>query len=595
MLTATVMTGTLLFSPLVDALDPVLYRPLGDLDGSYTVDAPDLTQLARHVAKIVTLPEDLYSVEKDGLEGLTPNGGKIVSTATVDGKMIVTYEDGRQVDFGTAPSEAEEADGVIQCRTDTAEITGTGVTQTGDEIRITAAGTYKISGTWEGRIVISVGELDEVKLILLGLTATCTDDSVLYVESADKVTIKNQKGYCNIIRDADTSVETATDTRGKAAIYARSSLEFSGAGTLVVSSDYKHAIACTKKLTVSNGTIQATAIDCGLKGNNSVAIEGGDITVNCGGDGIKVEDVNSADKGYVEILDGTLTIHAEGNGIDTTRTLDMSGGTVHITTGSAAEGGAKGIKVGCAEVDTAASLSIYGGELTVVSTDHAIDCTGDSTIDGLANITLTTEQKGIQTHGELTVGGGNITVVNSVEGLESKGNMFIDGGNITVYASDDGINVGGTGKNLYVSGGFLDVTTGAGDTDGIDSNGGMEVTGGMILVKGGSSAGNVSGSINVDGTVTITGGTVIALGGICETPAGSASCYTAKFASKSFSAGNYALICDGVTIAEFTLISGYKNGWISSESMTQGSVCSLTRDGSTVSSWTQNQKTQSVM
>lgn len=594
-LTAAVLTAGVLASPLVNALDLAGLRPLGDLSGNHAVDAPDLTGLARHVARIDELPATLYTVSKDDLSGLAGAGGTIASVTTENGKMIVTYEDGRQVDFGTVAEENEEADGTILCHTTTAQITGTGAVQTGDEIRITAAGTYKISGNWEGRIVVSVGELDEVKLVLLGLTATCEKDSVLYVESADKVTVKNQKGYCNILRDTDRSVETETDTRGKAAIYARSSLEFSGAGTMVVSSSYKHAIACTKKLTIGNGSICATAVDCGLKGNNSVSIEGGNITVECGGQGIKVEDVNSEDKGYVEILGGELTIHSQETGIDATRLFEMSGGTVTVvTTGKTEADDAKGIKAGCAEVGTAALVNIYGGRLTVTSTDNALDSTGDMTIDGLADITLTSQDKGVQTSGDMTIGNGKLTVIQSTEGLESKGNMYIDGGTITVYATDDGISIGGTGKNLYVSGGVLDVTTASGDTDGIDSNGGMEVSGGFILVKGGSPNGPTSGSIDVERNITVTGGTIIALGGVCETPYNSAF-YTAKFSNKSFSAGDYVFTVAGETVATFTLSGNFRGGWICSDVLSSGDACTVTRDGSTVASWTQTQKTQNVL
>ena len=181
-------------------------------------------------------------------------------------------------------------------------------------------------------------------------------------------------------------------------------------------------------------------------------------------------------------------------------------------------------------------INISGAAINISSTDDGILANSDSGVletgeDGKGiisisggTITISTGDDGIHADKELNITDGYINVLTSYEGLEAI-TINISGGQSFVYAADDGINActgDGTSTPLInITGGYVDVTTGSGDTDGIDSNGNYTQSGGMVLVKGGSSSGQVSGSIDVDGNITITGGTCVALGGICETPVNS--------------------------------------------------------------------------
>lgn len=245
-------------------------------------------------------------------------------------------------------------------------------------------------------------------------------------------------------------------------------------------------------------------------------------------------------------------------------------------------------------------INISGFTINISSTDDGIHANSDSGVletgeDGKGtivinggSITISSGDDGIHADKQLDVNDGYINVVTSYEGLEAI-TINLNGGKIYVYATDDGINActgdGKTSPIVNVTGGYIDVTTASGDTDGIDSNGNYVQTGGFVLVKGGSSSGNVSGSIDVDGTVTITGGTCVALGGVCETPINSANAYV--LSSVSFSSGRYSLKdASGNEVISFTVDGSFSNGWICSDTLTTGTSYTLYRGSDSIADWT---------
>lgn len=250
-------------------------------------------------------------------------------------------------------------------------------------------------------------------------------------------------------------------------------------------------------------------------------------------------------------------------------------------------------------------INISGFTININSTDDGIHANSDSGVletgeDGKGTIvinggtiTISSGDDGMHADKQLDVNDGYINVVTSYEGLEAM-TINLNGGKVYVYATDDGINAcTGDGKTtpiINVNGGYIDVTTASGDTDGIDSNGNYVQTGGFVLVKGGSSSGNVSGSIDVDGTVTITGGTCVALGGVCETPVNSVNAYV--LSSVSFSSGSYSLKdASGNEVISFTVDGSFSNGWICSDTLTTGTSYTLYRGSDSIADWTQESGT----
>ena len=132
---------------------------------------------------------------------------------------------------------------------------------------------------------------------------------------------------------------------------------------------------------------------------------------------------------------------------------------------------------------------------------------------------ITSDNKGISSHGDLEISGGDITIHSCTEGVESKAEMTISGGNVRILdASDDGLNTGGSDSGSHaitITGGYIYVNASG---DGVDSNSTWEMSGGTLLVCGPTSGGD--GSLDADGNMTYTGGTLLALSskGMMEYP-----------------------------------------------------------------------------
>ncbi len=311
------------------------------------------------------------------------------------------------------------------------------------------------------------------------------------------------------------------------------------------------------------------------------------VTFAAGADPETADYVALSDADTVNTSMNALVLSISGETISGDWTSLSSGSGSNKTTYSS-----KGIKA-------ANTISISGGNITIYAMDDGLhanagdalenDATGvgDINISG-GTITITSADDGMHADGDLNLAGGTINVVDSHEGLEGN-QILISDGTIVVYADDDGVNAtsGSATPLVEVSGGYLDVTTPSGDTDGIDSNGNFVQTGGTIIVKSGAQMGGMAGSIDVDGSVSVTGGTIVALGGICELPSGSSvNGYAAN--GTNFPAGDYTLTdTSGKELLSFTLTSSYSAAWIASDELAAGTSYTLTQGGSTVLTWTQ--------
>ena len=426
---------------------------------------------------------------------------------------------------------------------------------------------YKISGTLSGCIVIDAGDDYDFKLSLSGVSITSSHSAPIVCTSANNLTISAAKDTVNTV--TDNRVEQTTSDAINSCIYCTCDLKVQGNGTLTVVSQNNNGIHSKDDLRVKNLTLSVTCVDNALKGNDSVTIESGNITLTAtSGDGIVTTSTDVSSKG---VQRGTVTINSdegdtvlainaycdgidaaydvviddtEGNSVTVTITT-YAGATaseVGVTTdagfgpGGAPGGGWGGnqggpsfnqpgpdsnpspsVSFSCKGIKADNSVTIAGGTVTVSSYDDAIHANGDVQMEsgsyGSGNVTITggtvtlsSSDDAIHGDGAVTITGGTVTISKSYEGIEGS-SVTVSGGSVYVRSSDDGINSSGT---VTLSGGYVMVYAGG---DGIDSNCSTRYKGivfsgaivGIVSTSGGNSA------IDTDSGYTYSGGKVLAI------------------------------------------------------------------------------------
>ena len=204
------------------------------------------------------------------------------------------------------------------------------VSASGNVLTITAAGTYKITGTLDNaQLRVSVQKTEIVDLIFAGVSITNKTSAPLYIESADKVSIELEAGTENLFTDANTYIFPEGEDKPNACIYSSEDLTIKGEGSLTVNAYYNNGIGTKNDLKIKGGNITVTAANNALKGNQSVKIEGGNITLN-GADGIKADSLIEGE-GIIEILGGTVNIKAGDDGIQAATDITIAeGATVTV-------------------------------------------------------------------------------------------------------------------------------------------------------------------------------------------------------------------------------------------------------------------------
>ena len=136
-------------------------------------------------------------------------------------------------------------------------------------------------------------------------SAVTTDESGMFISKWGNLPLmRHASNYCYY---------NSADLR----YFVRSSLmTINGSGSLSVTGNFNNGITCKDELKIMNGTITVTAQNHGIRGNDFVVIKGGSIAVAAlEGDGIKSTKEEHAEKGYVYIENGTLSVTAGDDGI----------------------------------------------------------------------------------------------------------------------------------------------------------------------------------------------------------------------------------------------------------------------------------------
>ncbi len=391
--------------------------------------------------------------------------------------------------------------------------------------QITSGGNYTLSGTKTDTMVLIDAADADVNLILNGVTIQNSAGPAIYVRSADKVTITLAAGTTNTLSDGSSYSITDNNSTLDAAVFSKADLTVNGSGALTVNGNYKHGIVSKDDLIIASGTITVSAKNVGLNGKDCVKIGSGTVKITAGSDGIRSDNTEDTQKGYVYLAGGTVTITAGNDGIQAETVINAEAVALTVTAGggssaslSSSSESYKGLKAG-------SDIYIKGGTFTINSKDDCIHSNGTVTIEG-GTYTLSSGDDGIHADTDLAISGSStkLTVTKSYEGLEAT-NPYIKGGTISVTASDDGLNAAGGGDSsaqggrpgmgsfssstgkIVISGGNTTIRQGG---DGVDANGSISITGGTVTVSGANS-GDTS-ILDFDSTGTISGGTFIGTG-----------------------------------------------------------------------------------
>lgn len=442
-------------------------------------------------------------------------------------------------DYDSAADATWDSATEIPIRFDGAVVTADhpSVTVSDGRVLISAAGTYRLSGTLtDGQIAISTTDEGLVRLILDGVNITNTKGPAIAFEEVDKAIIVLADNTQNSVTDGANYVfPDPTVDEPNAAIFSKGDLTLDGGGALTVQANFNDGIASKDGLVIAiaRGSLTVNAEDDGIRGKDYLVIHDGTLNITAKGDGLKADNADDAALGYITINQGTLVIASGGDAVQAETDLLVKGGALTLTSGGGSavtptEGvSAKGLKAG-------ANLIVDGGSFTIDASDDAVHTDGSLTING-GEFQLTTADDALLADVSLQINGGSIRISQSYEGIESSV-ITINDGEINLTSSDDGINVadktgtaagiprrrGGqemtnyTGSNyLYVNGGHIVVHAGG---DGVDVNGAVEMAGGTIIVHGPTVRFN--GALDFDAFFKISGGEIVATGssGMAESP-----------------------------------------------------------------------------
>ena len=552
----------------------------------------------------------------------TTSSATATDTAASSSSFSTNVKSGEKLDVDTHYSEQDLSwDTSSETAIDLSNPTATdGVTVEDGTLTITKAGTYKLSGEYQGQIKVETADSDAVRLVLDNANITNSSGAALNVVNADEVILYSASGTTNTISDGADYTATGEDDPD-AVVYSKADLTIAGEGTLKVNGNHEDGIHTSDGLVIASGTLEVNAANTGIKGKDYVDILGGTINVTAQQDGIKSTNDTDEGQGWTRLSNGTVTVNAGDDGFKASRVVEISGGSLTV------EQSDEGIE--------AQYINVSGGDVNVTSADDGMNAslkTSDSeSTDSSANTSDTADQQqNNQQQGSLPGGqqngasnqqqqgtgqppampGGNAqdgTSQNGTTGTgqqqnntQNQGNQnmgqppAMPGGNAQDGMSQNGTT--GTGQQgmgqppqgggmpgggggtfevvdaaINVSGGNITVNA---EGDGIDSNGVTTLSGGTLIVNGPSQDGNAA--LDTNGDLLLNGATVLSgsTADMFEAPStNSTSGYLKLTNSSGFEQGSTVQVADssGKVVANYKVTkSNVQLVLVSSSSIVKG-------------------------
>ena len=550
----------------------------------------------------------------------TTSSATATGTAASSSSFSTNVKSGEKLDVDTHYSEQDLSwDTSSETAIDLSNPTATdGVTIEDGTLTITKAGTYKLSGEYQGQIKVETADSDAVRLVLDNANITNSSGAALNVVNADEVILYSASGTTNTISDGADYTATGEDDPD-AVVYSKADLTIAGEGTLKVNGNHEDGIHTSDGLVIASGTLEVNAANTGIKGKDYVDILGGTINVTAQQDGIKSTNDTDEGQGWTRLSNGTVTVNAGDDGFKASRVVEISGGSLTV------EQSDEGIE--------AQYINVSGGDVNVTSADDGMNAslkTSDSeSTDSSANTSDAanqqqgslpggqqsetsnqqqqgtgqppamsgTSQDGMSQNG--TTGTGQQQNNTQNQGNQNQGNQnmgqppAMPGGNAQDGTSQNGTT--GTGQQgmgqppqggmpgggggtfevvdaaINMSGGNITVNA---EGDGIDSNGVTTLSGGTLIVNGPSQGGNAA--LDTNGDLLLNGATVLSgsTADMFEAPStNSTSGYLKLTNSSGFEQGSTVQVADssGKVVANYKVTkSNVQLVLVSSSSIVKG-------------------------
>ena len=419
------------------------------------------------------------TIDSEPIGNLPPIFGSEETTESLTKEEVYTYT---TQDIFTSDKDASKKD-LINTFDEEDLIT---LDLSDDTIIIDQEGTYLLSGTYENlTIEIDVLDSEKVTLVLDNFNVTNSSSPVIYVKSADKVSIISKENTESSLSVTDTFLET--EESADAVIYSKDDLTIKGTGILNIDSS-NDGIVSKDDLVLSSLSLNVTSSNNGIVGKDSLVVASGTYNVNSGKDAMKSN--GDEDDGVLIVNDGTFNLTATDDALSATNLILLEKGTFTI--------------------DSQDDAINSDGDIVLLDIDLEIDAVDDA----------------VTAYYDLQIDGARILVNTSYEGLEAK-NIQILSGDIKITSTDDGVNASdsddalvdtsndpdgnyhSTSEEVIFSmfGGSLYIDA---SSDGIDSNGNIYIDGGVIEISGAET--DMENPMDYNLNAVIVSGSVVSVG-----------------------------------------------------------------------------------
>lgn len=348
----------------------------------------------------------------------TKMSGSASGSRTVGEVSILDVSDmftNRDKEVGYDESECVK----ITLQGSTAESDSDSVNVDGNVVTITGEGTYLLSGTLQGQLIVDAGDGDKVQLVLDDASISCESSAALYVKHADKVFVTTAPDSENLLET--TGAYVAIDDKNiDGAVYARDDITFNGEGTLTVKSAEGHGIVGKDDLVITSGSYVINAATHGLQGKDSIRIANGDLVITAGEDGLHSGNDDDETVGYTYIAGGNITITVGDDGIHSDTQLVIAGGNINITD--------------CYEGLEGCEIEITDGQIDIVASDDGLNAAGGNDGSGTQNTGrgFGEDPFAANENNRIIISGGVLNVNAQGDGIDSNGDLYVYGGEIVV-------------------------------------------------------------------------------------------------------------------------------------------------------------------